>query len=97
MSNPLHYRGRERPYCPNFLRISFSMPKARCRSMGERIHSRRPARSHAAEHGYESMRKLVRLLIDQRTFIRVISSILARIIEGLMAGVLQIGLGKKAR
>jgi hypothetical protein len=59
---------------------------------GERIHSRRAA--HAAEHGYEGMRKSFRLLIDQRTFIRVISSILARIIEGLMAGVLQIGLQK---
>jgi hypothetical protein len=61
---------------------------------GERIHSRRAARPHAGEHGYEGMRKLFRLLIDQRTFIRVISSILARIIEGLMAGVLQIGLQK---
>jgi hypothetical protein len=48
------------------------------------------------KHGYEVMTKRFRRLIDPRTFIRVISSILARIIEGLMLGILQIELKKRA-
>jgi hypothetical protein len=41
------------------------------------------------------MTKSFGLLIDPRTFIRVISSILARIIEGLMVNILQVGLRKR--
>jgi hypothetical protein len=42
-----------------------------------RRHDRRP------KHGYEVMTNLLTHLIDARIFIRVISSILPRIIEGL--------------
>src|SRR5258708_37749989 len=53
------------------------------------------ASPRAAQHGYEVMTKSLGLLIDPRTFIRVISSILARIIEGLMVNILQLGLRKR--
>jgi hypothetical protein len=51
--------------------------------------------SRAAQHGYEIMTKSFGLLIDPPTFIRVILSILARIIEGLMVGILQVELRKR--
>lgn len=38
------------------------------------------------EYGYEIMTISFGLLIDPRSFVRVISSILARIIEGLTVG-----------
>jgi hypothetical protein len=41
----------------------------------------------AAKHGYEVMTNLRTLLINARAFIRVISPILARIIEGLTAAI----------
>jgi hypothetical protein len=53
------------------------------------------ASSRAAQHGYEIMTKSFGLLIDPPTFIRVILSILARIIEGLMLGILQVELRKR--
>jgi hypothetical protein len=51
--------------------------------------------SPAAQHGYEVMTKSFGLLIDPPTFIRVILSILARIIEGLVVGILQVELRKR--
>jgi hypothetical protein len=41
----------------------------------------------AAKHGYEVMTNLHPFLVNARAFIRVISSILARIIEGLMGAI----------
>lgn len=48
--------------------------------------------ARATKHGYEVKANLPGLSIDPATFIRVISSILLRIIEGLMVGILQIRL-----
>jgi len=39
------------------------------------------------KHGYEAMTKLFAALIDARAIVRVISSILPRIIEGLTAAI----------
>ena len=44
-----------------------------------------------SKHGYEGVTNLSASLINTCAFVRVISSILARIIEGLTIGVLQIG------
>src|SRR5579872_3400399 len=61
----------------------------------DRTHRRARGTQTAPKHGYEDVSNLFQSLINTCAIVRVISSILGRIIDGLTVGVLQIGLRNK--